>query len=66
MSELRNDLRQTPPAAQGREVLRVEVGVPSPMLKNGLTFIDTPPASVATGNRTCRRPWGCYPRRMRC
>jgi len=41
MSELRNDLRQTP-AAQGREVLRVEVGVPSPMLKNGLTFIDTP------------------------
>lgn len=41
MAELRNDLRYAP-AAQGREVLRVEVGVPSPMLKGGLTFIDTP------------------------
>lgn len=41
MADLRNDLR-TAPQAQGREVLRVEVGVPSPMLKNGLTFIDTP------------------------
>ncbi|MBI3225912.1 MAG: dynamin-like GTPase family protein [Mycolicibacterium cosmeticum] len=41
MAELRNDLRDAP-AAQGREVLRVEVGVPSPMLKGGLTFIDTP------------------------
>ncbi len=41
MSELKNDLRRAP-AAEGREVLRVEVGVPSPMLKNGLAFIDTP------------------------
>ncbi|MDX1871858.1 dynamin family protein [Mycolicibacterium sp. 120266] len=41
MADLRNDLRNAP-QAQGREVLRVEVGVPSPMLKNGLTFIDTP------------------------
>ncbi|MEN4475212.1 dynamin family protein [Mycolicibacterium cosmeticum] len=41
MAELRNDLRNAP-QAQGREVLRVEVAVPSPMLKNGLTFIDTP------------------------
>jgi replication fork clamp-binding protein CrfC len=41
MSQLKDDLRRAP-AAQGREVLRVEVGVPSPMLKNGLAFIDTP------------------------
>lgn len=41
MADLKNDLRRSP-AAGGREVLRVEVGVPSPMLKNGLAFIDTP------------------------
>ncbi|GAA2541745.1 isoniazid-induced dynamin-like GTPase IniA [Mycolicibacterium diernhoferi] len=41
MADLKDDLRRAP-AAGGREVLRVEVGVPSPMLKNGLAFIDTP------------------------
>src|SRR6478735_11470586 len=41
MAELKNDLRRAP-AAEGREVLRVEVGVPSQMLKNGLAFVDTP------------------------
>ena len=41
MADLKQDLRRAP-AAAGRDVLRVEVGVPSPMLKNGLTFIDTP------------------------
>src|SRR6478735_7924319 len=41
MSELKNDLRRAP-VAEGREVLRVEVGVPSQMLKNGLAFVDTP------------------------
>ncbi|MGB5112499.1 MAG: dynamin-like GTPase family protein [Mycobacterium sp.] len=41
MSQLKDDLRRAP-AVKGREVLRVEVGVPSPMLKNGLAFIDTP------------------------
>ncbi|WP_395308595.1 isoniazid-induced dynamin-like GTPase IniA [Mycobacterium sp. AMU20-3851] len=41
MADLKEDLRRAP-AAGGREVLRVEVGVPSPMLKNGLAFIDTP------------------------
>ena len=41
MTDLGRDLRRAP-AAEGREVLRIEVGVPSPMLKNGLTFIDTP------------------------
>lgn len=41
MAELRNDLRRAP-AAGGREVLRIEVGAPSPMLKNGLVFVDTP------------------------
>ncbi|MGK2902996.1 MAG: dynamin family protein [Mycobacterium sp.] len=41
MSQLKDDLRRAP-VAQEREVLRVEVGVPSPMLKNGLAFIDTP------------------------
>ena len=41
VAELQTDLRQAPQAA-GREVLRVEVGAPSPMLQGGLTFIDTP------------------------
>lgn len=40
-NQLSTDLRQAP-QAQGRRVLRVEVAAPSPMLKGGLTFIDTP------------------------
>ncbi|MGY4710941.1 dynamin family protein [Mycolicibacterium sp. CBM1] len=41
MADIGNDLRRAP-QAQGREVLRVEVGAPSPLLKGGLAFIDTP------------------------
>ncbi|MCK0175519.1 MULTISPECIES: isoniazid-induced dynamin-like GTPase IniA [Mycobacteriaceae] len=41
VAELRNDLRRAP-QARGREVLRVEVTAPSPLLKGGLTFVDTP------------------------
>ncbi len=41
MADIRHDLRRAP-QAQGREVLRVEVFAPSPLLKGGLTFIDTP------------------------
>jgi len=41
MADLKNDLRRAPQAG-GREVLRVEVGAPSPLLKGGLAFIDTP------------------------
>jgi replication fork clamp-binding protein CrfC len=41
LAELKNDLRQAPQAG-GREVLRVEVNVPSPILNGGLAFIDTP------------------------
>ena len=40
-AELRNDLRRAPQAG-GRQVLRVEVTAPSPLLQGGLTFIDTP------------------------
>lgn len=40
-ADLRNDLRRAPQAG-GREVLRVEVNAPSPLLKGGLAFIDTP------------------------
>jgi replication fork clamp-binding protein CrfC len=40
-AELKNDLRRAPQAG-GREVLRVEVTAPSPLLKGGLAFIDTP------------------------
>jgi replication fork clamp-binding protein CrfC len=40
-ADLVNDLRRAP-QANGREVLRVEVTANSPMLKHGLTFIDTP------------------------
>jgi len=40
-SEVQTDLRRAPQAG-GREVLRVEVTAPSPLLKNGLAFIDTP------------------------
>jgi replication fork clamp-binding protein CrfC len=39
--DLSKDLRRAPQAA-GREVLRVEVGAPSPLLQGGLVFIDTP------------------------
>lgn len=41
VDDIRHDLRRAPQAG-GREVLRVEVGAPSPLLKGGLTFIDTP------------------------
>jgi replication fork clamp-binding protein CrfC len=41
VTDLGTDLRRAP-AARGREVLRVEVGAPSPVLGGGLTFIDTP------------------------
>ncbi|BDX34697.1 isoniazid-inducible protein iniA [Mycobacterium antarcticum] len=41
VADLRNDLRRAPQAG-GREVLRVEVTAPSPLLKNGLAFVDTP------------------------
>lgn len=41
VADLRNDLRRAPQAG-GREVLRVEVTAPSPLLKGGLAFIDTP------------------------
>jgi len=41
MADVRNDLRRAPQAG-GREVLRVEVTAPSPLLKNGLAFVDTP------------------------
>ncbi|MDR3659504.1 MAG: dynamin-like GTPase family protein [Mycobacterium sp.] len=40
-NELATDLRRAPQAG-GRQVLRVEVAAPSPMLKGGLTFVDTP------------------------
>jgi replication fork clamp-binding protein CrfC len=39
--DLKKDLRRAPQAG-GREVLRVEVTAPSPILKGGLAFIDTP------------------------
>lgn len=35
-------LTPTTPLAGGREVLRVEVGVPSPLLADGLVLVDTP------------------------
>ncbi len=41
VADLRTDLRRAP-QARGRPVARVEVGAPSPLLKGGLTFIDTP------------------------
>ena len=40
-ADLNKDLRRAPQAG-GREVLRVEVAAPSPLLKGGLAFIDTP------------------------
>src|SRR6185295_3974792 len=41
IADIKNDLRRHP-AAGGREVLRVAVTAPSPLLKNGLVFVDTP------------------------
>jgi replication fork clamp-binding protein CrfC len=41
VDDIKNDLRRAPQAG-GREVLRVEVVAPSPLLKGGLVFIDTP------------------------
>ncbi|MBV9641055.1 MAG: dynamin-like GTPase family protein [Mycobacteriaceae bacterium] len=41
IADIGNDLRRAPQAG-GREVLRVEVVAPSPLLKGGLVFIDTP------------------------
>lgn len=41
IDDISKDLRRAPQAG-GREVLRAEIGVPSPMLKGGLVFIDTP------------------------
>jgi replication fork clamp-binding protein CrfC len=40
-TDVATDLRRAPQAG-GREVLRVEVTAPSPLLKNGLAFVDTP------------------------
>ncbi|MGB8403274.1 MAG: dynamin-like GTPase family protein [Mycobacterium sp.] len=40
-NQLSTDLRRAPQAG-GRRVLRVEVDAPSPLLKSGLTFVDTP------------------------
>ncbi|KUI12901.1 Isoniazid-inducible protein iniA [Mycobacterium sp. GA-1285] len=41
MADIKNDLRRAP-QAHGREVIRVEVTAASPLLKNGLAFVDTP------------------------
>jgi len=41
IDDINTDLRRAPQAG-GREVLRVEVGAPSPLLQGGLAFIDTP------------------------
>lgn len=41
MADIKTDLRRAP-AAGGREVLRVEVTAASPLLRNGLAFVDTP------------------------
>lgn len=41
IDEVTRDL-SSPPEAAGAQVLRVEIGVPSPLLKQGLTLIDTP------------------------
>ncbi|MCW2690526.1 MAG: Isoniazid-inducible protein iniA, partial [Mycobacterium sp.] len=40
-ADIKKDLRRSPQAG-GREVLRVEVMAPSPLLKGGLAFVDTP------------------------
>ena len=41
VDDLNTDLRSAPQAGS-REVLRVEVAVPSPLLQGGLAFVDTP------------------------
>lgn len=41
VDEINTDLRRSP-LARGRDVLRVEIGAPSPLLQGGLAFIDTP------------------------
>ena len=41
IADIKNDLRRAPQAG-GREVLRIEVSAPSPLLKGGLAFVDTP------------------------
>jgi len=41
IDDINTDLRRAPQAGS-REVLRVEVGAPSPLLQGGLAFIDTP------------------------
>ncbi len=41
VADVKNDLRRAPQAG-GREVLRIEVTAPSPLLRNGLAFVDTP------------------------
>src|SRR3954466_4987345 len=41
VDDINADLRQAPQAS-GREVLRMEIGAPSPLLQGGLVFIDTP------------------------
>ncbi len=41
VEDLQTDLRRAP-QADGRDVQRVEVNAPTPMLQGGLTFIDTP------------------------
>ena len=41
VADLQTDLRRAP-SARGRQVARVEVDAPSPLLRGGLTFIDTP------------------------
>ncbi len=41
VEEINADLRRAPQAG-GRQVLRVEIGAPSPLLQGGLVFIDTP------------------------
>ncbi|BBX75230.1 isoniazid-induced protein IniA [Mycobacterium shinjukuense] len=41
VDDINTDLRRAP-QANGRNVLRVEIGAPSPLLRGGLVFIDTP------------------------
>ena len=41
IDDINTDLRQAPQAG-GREVLRVEIAAPSPLLQGGLAFVDTP------------------------
>ncbi|WP_077090399.1 dynamin-like GTPase family protein [Mycobacterium rhizamassiliense] len=41
IDDINTDLRRAPQAG-GREVLRVEISAPSPLLQGGLAFVDTP------------------------